>query len=281
MRHHGADRHGGLACPRRTVYQRFPFSVNGDIIDVASITVAGQPVHLGAWSLTVPGYSVRIGDVMSVEFLGARRTEARGMMLHETERETYEQMWAVDAYAGHSPGEGLVSVFTEMAQRYGPETYAYARLEAVAPTRVLDAGAGSGKGALALHAAGYDVTLCDITPAGLSGDAQMLPFHAVSLWDDVRAVTGRHHYVYCCDVMEHIPPTFTMLVIRRLLDVAEHGVFLSISLVPDAFGAYVGKPLHQTVQSFTAWRDQLAALGDVLEARDLLTSGVYFVRPRC
>jgi hypothetical protein len=81
--------------------------------------------------------------------------------------------------------------------------------------------------------------------------------------------------------MEHIPPAFTMLVVARLLEVARSGAFFSISLVPDAFGAWVGKPLHQSVQSFTQWRDQLATLGEVLECRDLLTTGVYFVRPRC
>lgn len=203
------------------------------------------------------------------------------MTLIATERETYEQMWAVDAYAEHSPGEGLVSIFADMVSRHGPPTYEYPALGAVAPVRVLDAGAGSGKGSIALASAGYAVTMCDLTPAGLVDEARGMPFYEVSLWDNVAATTGRHDYVYCCDVMEHIPPTFAMLVVSRLLEASRYGVFLSISLVPDAFGAYVGHPLHQTVQSFVQWREQLAALGTVCEARDLLTSGVYFVRPRC
>lgn len=193
------------------------------------------------------------------------------MALVETEQATYEAMWALDAYAAQSPGAALVPLFTDCIEAQGDRPAWHA-------ASVLDAGCGSGKGALALRAAGFAVTLCDLTPAGLASEAYALPFHQVALWDDVRRVVGYHDYVYCCDVLEHIPPAFTMLVIHRLLSVARKGVFLSISLVPDAFGAWVGKPLHQSVQSFTAWRDQLATLGEVVEARDLLTSGVYFVR---
>jgi hypothetical protein len=66
-----------------------------------------------------------------------------------------------------------------------------------------------------------------------------------------------------------------------LLEVARRGVFLSISLMPDQFGKWIGKPLHQSVQTFPEWRDQLAAIGRVIEARDLLHTGIYLVEPRC
>ncbi len=72
-----------------------------------------------------------------------------------------------------------------------------------------------------------------------------------------------------------------MLVISRLLHVARRGVFLSIALVPDEFGVWVGQPLHQTVQGFTWWRDRLNTLGTIKECRDLLTAGVYYVEPKC
>jgi hypothetical protein len=127
---------------------------------------------------------------------------------------------------------------------------------------------------------------CDLTPDGLTPEAQRLPFVEAVLWRDLQpAVRAFAHpnrttvdYIYCCDVLEHLPPQFTMLAIDQLLRVAQRGVFLSISLVPDNFGAWVGAPLHQTVQSFTWWRDGLAELGTVLEARDLLSTGLYWVR---
>ncbi len=198
------------------------------------------------------------------------------MSLVQTERETYETMWAVEAYAANSPGEQLVSIFQDMAGRHSPVGGATWLRSA----SVLDAGCGSGKGALALRKEGYAVTLCDLTQAGLVPEAKALPFHPVLLWDDVVRVTGRHDYVYCCDVMEHIPPTFGMLVAHQMIKVARKGVFFSISLVPDVHGVWVGKSLHQNVQSFNAWRDQLATIGHVLECRDLLINGIFFVRER-
>lgn len=196
------------------------------------------------------------------------------MSLIETERQTYEAMWGLDAYAASSPGALLVPVFEDAITHHGGGNMLWRAAS------VLDAGCGSGRGALALQAAGFKVTMCDLTPAGLVSEAYALPFHQVVLWEDLRRTVGYHDYVYCCDVLEHVPPPFAMLVISRLLEVARRGVFLSISLVHDQFGAYVGKPLHQNVQGFTQWRDQLATMGEVLEARDLLIAGAYLVKPR-
>lgn len=185
-------------------------------------------------------------------------------MIRIQEAETYQDIWALEAYHQHSPGESYVETFCAMAPR------------AVVGS-VLDAGCGAGKGALALRQAGCRVFCADLVDVR-QGEALALPFTAVCLWDDLRVAIGRQvDWVYCCDVLEHIPTPFTMLVVHQLLQVARRGVFLSISLQPDVFGAWVGKPLHQTVQSFTAWRDQLAELGTVTEARDLLSTGLYLV----
>jgi 2-polyprenyl-3-methyl-5-hydroxy-6-metoxy-1,4-benzoquinol methylase len=190
------------------------------------------------------------------------------MTIQQRERATYEDIWSVDEYARHSPGAAYVPLFLDMAQT-------------TMRTSVLDAGCGTGKGALALQAAGFTVQLCDLTDAGLLPEARALPFTEVCLWDDLKRVVGFQDWVVCCDVLEHIPTPFTMLVIARLLEVARRGVFLSISLVPDQFGVWVGKPLHQTVQSFTQWQEQVSALATVKEARDLLHTGVFLLEPRC
>ena len=181
----------------------------------------------------------------------------------ERERALYEQAWALDAYAAFAPGEAYLPAFLDHAR---------------SGATVLDAGTGSGKGALALRAAGFAVTLCDLTPAGLVDGAHDLPFVQASLWDDLARVVGPHDWVYCTDVLEHVPPAFSALVLRRLIDTARRGVFLSISLVPDQFGALLGQPLHLTVQPFTWWRDLLRELGDVVECRDLGNVGLYVVR---
>jgi len=187
------------------------------------------------------------------------------MRIVEEERATYDAIWGLPEYAEASPGELYLPAFLDMA---GDERGS-----------VLDAGCGSGKGALALESEGFKVQMCDLSSAGLERtSAERFLFFEQCLWRPI--AHGHYDWVYCCDVLEHIPPTFAMLVAARLLEASVKGVFFSISLVPDHYGAWVGKPLHQTVQSFVDWRDQLAEVGTVLEARDLHHVGLYLVRPR-
>lgn len=194
------------------------------------------------------------------------------MTLVEAERATYDAMWLVEDYAKTSPGGQLVPPFMEMSGATKRQT-------------VLDAGCGSGKGAISLRSAGFKVTMADLTPGGLLPEAADLPFFEACVWDDLRTIGGfrfggKFDWVYCCDVLEHIPTPFVMLAVSRLLEVARKGVFLSVALQGDNFGVWVGKPLHQTVMSFVQWRDCLSELGTVKESRDMLMSGVYLLEPR-
>lgn len=188
--------------------------------------------------------------------------------LYHQEREKYEQAWAISAYTERSPAEQYLPVFIERAH---------------APATVLDAGAGSGKGAVALRTAGFRVTMCDCTPEGLVDEAKDIPFHEAWLWNDLRSVvslnSGRttFDYVFCCDVLEHVPTPLAMLAVARMLEVAKHGLFLTVRTVSDDFGHLVGHPLHLTVQPFVWWRDYLATVGRVIEARDLLIDATFWV----
>lgn len=187
--------------------------------------------------------------------------------MQQQEQSKYEEMWAFDAYADHSPGEQFAELFAGL----------------VAPGIVLDAGCGSGKGAVALEARGFKVRMADITRAGLREEASRIPFQQVCLWNRDQVARLKTlwapDYVFCCDVMEHIPTQYTMLVIDNLLSVAK-AAFFSISLQPDQFGAWVGRPLHLTVQPFGWWRDQLQEFGRVVDARDLGDTGTYLVEAR-
>lgn len=187
------------------------------------------------------------------------------MNLATKEQQLYSTVWqSVEQYGAYSPGESYLPLFLQMI--------------GASRGTILDAGCGSGKGALALQAAGFTVTMSDITRDGLAPEASHMPFLPHVMWDDRPDLS--FDYVYCCDVMEHIPLPFTMLVIRQLLSIARRGVFLSISLMPDSFGVLIGQHLHQSVQTFPQWRDQLDTVGRVIEARDLLHTGVYFVERR-
>jgi SAM-dependent methyltransferase len=192
------------------------------------------------------------------------------MSLLENERETYAELWSsVGAYAENSPGEQYLPVFLQVVGDWRGT--------------VLDAGTGSGKGALALKRAGFDVRLCDVTDAGLVAEASALPFRQACLWSDFtsRFAPGfEFDWVYCTDVMEHIPPQFTMLAVYQMLKAARNGLFLTVSLVPDSFGVWAGKSLHQTVQSFDWWKQSLNEVGRVVDARDLISNAVFVVEPR-
>lgn len=205
----------------------------------------------------------------------------------EHQKRLYQEVWSTSAsYGEMSPGFNNVGLFLSMAEgRYA------------AGQTVLDAGTGSGKGAVALAKAGFSVSMCDLTCEGLTPEAEAVgpAFSGVCLWHDLAAVvyldrvarqaeshepTERFDWVYCCDVLEHIPTEYTMLTISRLLEVARLGVFLSIALVPDDFGVWVGESLHQTIRPFEWWRDRLKDLGELVECRDCLLYGAYLVRPR-
>ena len=200
------------------------------------------------------------------------------MNVLQTERQLYQDVWqSIDQYGTFAPGEHYLPLFLQMVgERRGT---------------VLDAGTGSGKGALALMAAGFKVLACDVTDAGLY-DSGPITFRLACLWHDLsfllnaaRHVGSPHgrttfDYVYCTDVLEHIPPQFTMLAVDQMLRVTKHGLFLTVSLGPDSFGVWVGQALHQTVQSFTWWRDSLKELGTVVEARDLMVNAAFLVVPK-
>ena len=182
----------------------------------------------------------------------------------EKEVDRYEElMGGVPEYVNNSPGERFAPLFAESSGAQSGDT-------------VLDAGCCSGKGGLALAELGYDVTLQDITSIGLVPAAKALPFREAPLWEPS---VESFDWIYCTDVMEHIPTEYVMLTLVTLLQRARKGVFFSICLVPDQFGIFLGQPLHLTVQPFVWWRDRLEELGATLtDKRDFLATGIYCAR---
>lgn len=192
--------------------------------------------------------------------------------VERVERARYEDVWgALDAYGDDSPGEWYAPVFLEHVS---------------APGLVLDAGCGSGKGAVALARAGFEVVMTDLTADGLGDEARALMagggplrFREGCLWRPMRGQigVGAVDAVFCCDVLEHLPTQFTMLAVDQMLALARRGVFLSIALGRDSASEWIGEALHLTVQPFRWWLDSLRELGRVEDARDLMKTGLYWV----
>ena len=138
-------------------------------------------------------------------------------------------------------------------------------------------GCGSGKAGAEFAKLGLDVTLLDITDAGLHPEMEAR-FIQAPLWSHAwrKYRANGWDYGYCCDVMEHIPTEYVMLTLDRIVSSCRTSWF-SIALRPDVFGATIGQPLHLTVRDFEWWRDHLKDVGEVVEARDICGDGIYVV----
>lgn len=159
-----------------------------------------------------------------------------------SERDKYRTIWQFDTYREIAPGEFAVPVIERHFSKPGP---------------VIDFGCGTGRAALRLKEAGYDVMLVDFADNCRDDEALNLPFLE---WDLSRPCPLRAPLGICCDVMEHIPTADVEAVIRNIMGSAQT-VFFQISTVPDAMGELIHEKLHLTVQPHKWWRETFTRLG--------------------
>jgi 2-polyprenyl-3-methyl-5-hydroxy-6-metoxy-1,4-benzoquinol methylase len=181
-----------------------------------------------------------------------------------SEKTKYETAWELDDYRKIAPGERFVALFQEIAK---PEKGA----------TLIDFGTGTGRAALKLQAAGLSVSMVDIADNCLDKAVKEKLQHQLlitNLWEAIDLPKAR--YGYCTDVMEHIPPEHVQAVLENIGWLCKFA-FFTICFNKDHFGKEVGADLHLTVRPFTWWRDKLRELGTVLEARDLIGEGVFYV----
>lgn len=192
------------------------------------------------------------------------------MNVIDTEREKYSELWTdVPDYRKHSPGMENVSRFMSI-------------MKPVCCSTLLDIGCGTGAAGLEFQCRhNMDVSWLDITDAGLLNIIPRERFIQEPLWMDWGRKVAWYNkvdydYGFCCDVMEHIPTEYSMLVIDRILQYC-NTTWFQISLVPDNFGATIGQTLHLTVRPFDWWLERLHFSGKVIEARDLCDTALFVV----
>jgi hypothetical protein len=181
------------------------------------------------------------------------------------ERAKYAEIWGFEEYHKYSPG--LVNVDRFMAVCKPPSG-----------SSLIDIGCGSGKAGIEFQNKGMAVHWLDITDAGLDHSVNRTRFIEEPLWSENWACARPMgwDYGFCCDVLEHIPTEYTMLVLDRILSSCRTA-WLQIALRPDEFGKMIGEPLHLTVRPYSWWLIRLATLGKVIDARDLCGNGLFVV----
>src|SRR6266481_9288551 len=160
-----------------------------------------------------------------------------------TERDKYRAMWQHEPYRKYSPGETLLSD-------------AIAVLVPEAGASFIDFGCGTGRAAVGLLATGYPTIGIDLADNCLDRTVSV-PLLIADLAHIPHVVAN---YGLCCDVMEHIRPEDVGAVLRGIHRSCEYGVFFSIALCPDIFGATIGEPLHLSVQPAEWWEERLKEL---------------------
>lgn len=187
------------------------------------------------------------------------------MDLAQQERDKYETMWENNDYRKFSPGERFIWPFLMEARPLPGST-------------IFDFGVGCGRAALFFLKAGFDVWGVDIADNCL--DPEVAPelsdrLLVACLWDDDLPL-GQADYIYCTDVMEHIPEDKVDAVLKNI---AKHSkqAFLNISFVDDEFGETIGETLHLTVHDFKWWIEKLEKYFNILLGKDMITGGTFYV----
>lgn len=181
--------------------------------------------------------------------------------LAASERRKYKKCWSYSQYRAHSPGEWAIPVFKQIRRKKGS---------------LVDLGCGTGRAGKALSEDGWAVTLLDFADNCLDYDVETsgLPFVKATLWS---RWVGEWDVGYCCDVMEHMPPSKVDAVLKNVFSHCE-SAFFNIHFGKDNFRRIVGHPLHLTVKPWGWWLKKLSEYGEIVNARDLIGMGAFYVK---
>jgi len=184
---------------------------------------------------------------------------------NRAEREKYNKIWTVPEYCNFSPGLRNVERFMKVIDPKPEST-------------LVDVGCGGGVAGLEFEKLGLRVWYLDLVCNQLKPEIDKKRFIESPIWGDWKFPHSgqKWEYGFCCDVMEHIPPEYTMLCLDRIIKNCRVSWF-QISLIPEGMGSAIGETLHLTVKPFDWWLMKFGTLGKILDARDLLNAGLYVV----
>jgi 2-polyprenyl-3-methyl-5-hydroxy-6-metoxy-1,4-benzoquinol methylase len=150
---------------------------------------------------------------------------------------------------------------------------------------VLDLGCGTGRAAKVMCKAGIFVHGMDLTTNSLNEDMKELDnfyFSQECLWQ-LGTKVHQTDYIFCADVMEHIPEKLVHPVLFQIAKKMLKGGFFSISTALETCGPkFINQQLHMTVRGGRWWADQLKRYWEVSFAQDPSNNVnyLYYVKVR-
>lgn len=170
------------------------------------------------------------------------------------EKQKYEKMWTRPEYREISPGLNAAHDFLHHFQERFEEA-----------DTLLDLGCGTGKAGVFFFLRGFRVQLVDIASNCLDeayrpllslADSK-LSFKEACLWD-LPADLGRFDWLYCCDVLEHLPECMVDQAFAQMAERTGKGGFLQIFLKDEPFGTLIQESLHLTIRSKEWWIEKIS-----------------------
>jgi hypothetical protein len=153
----------------------------------------------------------------------------------------YMRMWAQPAYSAMSPGERSAK-------------FAFELLAMTPDSSLCDVGCGRGLAADIFHGLGMKVTQYDIVNVARNN----LPFIHGSLW---QTAIPECDYIFCCDVLEHIPTDKVEAAVKNLLNATLKSAYIQVSCTEDGCGKLIGESLHLTIKDGQWWVDRFMEYG--------------------
>ncbi len=169
------------------------------------------------------------------------------------EKEKYERYWEIAGERKVSPGMRSIEEFDSECRERGLK-------------KILDLGCGQGRTTAYLLERGYDVTATDIAHNAINDDLQSIlygRFVPAPAWD-LPFVDNAFDCIFCCDVLEHIPPELVGKTLSEMARVAPVA-YLEIASFdrhvkdPREEGSYLH--VHLAVEALSWWYAELQRVG--------------------
>ncbi|HEY2810446.1 MAG TPA: class I SAM-dependent methyltransferase [Rhabdochlamydiaceae bacterium] len=179
--------------------------------------------------------------------------------MQKREKNKYEEMWRCPQYRCHSPGLQVAKDFLQFFDQHMHEGES-----------LIDFGCGTGKAGAFFYTQGLRVRMVDIASNCLDEDVaaglcpDRLSFTSACLWD-LPDTMEPADWIYCCDVLEHLPQKHVDSALSQMAKRTKKGGFLQIFLQKEPFGKLIDKRLHLTLQPQEWWISQISKYWEIKE----------------